>query len=101
MTTFRLGLFAVLLPVVAATTPSTASAHAPRQAYMFLRLHRDSAVVKLEFLVRDLERALRLGWGTTSRPAPDRVREKLAVIRAYAESHFAIGVGDARATAVY
>jgi hypothetical protein len=68
---------------------------------MFLRLHGDSMAVRLELFVPDLERALKLGWNANVRPSDDDVRARLAMIRAYAESHFALGPATSRISATY
>jgi hypothetical protein len=96
MTTPRLALLAALFTLATAAAPDSAAAHAPRQGYMFLRLHGDSAIVRLELYVPDLERALALGWDTSVRPTREQVRAKLADIRRYAEAHFALGTPTQR-----
>jgi hypothetical protein len=100
MTGFRLGISALMLAAsVASAAPS--SAHAPRQAYMFLRLYGDSTVMRLELAIPDLESALKLGWDTTSYVTADQVRDKLGVVLGYAESHVGIGGDGGRATPRY
>jgi hypothetical protein len=90
-----------LIALAAAAAPHPAAAHAPRQAYMFLRLHGDSAIVRLELHVPDIERALALGWDTSVRPTREQVQARLAAIRQYAEAHFALGTGAHRAEPVF
>ena len=68
---------------------------------MFLRLHTDSAVVRLELNLADLEATLTLGWDPTVRPTREQVLSQLATIRAYAESHFALGDGRRNVVPVY
>jgi hypothetical protein len=97
----RRGWLPLLLAIGTHLTPASAAAHAPRQGYMFLRLHGDSTIVRLELHVPDLERALRLGWDPTLRPTPQQVEANLAAIRAYAETHFAVGDATGRSGAAY
>ena len=101
MKTIRLGLLAATLTLATAATPGKASAHAPRQGYMFLRLHGDSAIVRLELYVADIERALALGWDPSARRSREQVQASLAAIRTYAEAHFALGAGTGRAAPMY
>ncbi|HSJ64049.1 MAG TPA: HupE/UreJ family protein [Gemmatimonadaceae bacterium] len=77
-----------------ATISASAAAHAPGQAYVFLRLHPDSIVVRLEFFGAHLDRALALGWEPDAPISLPRVREQLEQIRGYVESHFAFAIGD-------
>lgn len=93
MKSIRSGLLATLLALVTMVTPRAAAAHAPRQGYMFLRLYSDSAVVRLELNVADLEAVLRLGWAAAVRPTRAQVLTELPRIRGYAEAHFALGDG--------
>ena len=101
MKTIRLALLPTLLALVSAAAPSPALAHAPRQGYMFLRLHSDSLIARLELNLADLEGVLRLGWNPTVRPTREEVGVRLAVIRRYAEAHFALGAGEARLVPVF
>ena len=96
---FLVGL--VALPMAATPTLGFSAAHAPRQAYMFLKLYSDSSLVRLELFIPDVERALALGWNVKGRPTRDQVQANLARIRAYAEAHFAVGEPNRPATAVY
>ena len=87
----------LLLPAApAAASGAGTAAHAPGQAYMFLRLHEDSIVVRLELLPAHLERSLRLGWPPTTPPTREQIDARLADIRRYAEAHFALGAGGGR-----
>lgn len=101
MKTIRLGLLAATIALASTFAPREAAAHAPRQGYMFLRLHGDSAIVRLELFVADIERALSLGWDPSTRPSREQVQASLSSIRAYAEAHFALGDGTGRAAPVY
>ena len=91
----------VALPMAAAPTLGFSAAHAPKQAYMFLKLYGDSSLVRLELFIPDVERALALGWDVKGRPTRDQVEANLAKIRAYAESRFAVANGAQRMTPVY
>ena len=91
MKTIRLALLAALAALALAAMPGEASAHAPRQGYMFLRLHGDSTIVRLELYLADLDRALALGWDPSVRPTREQVQARLAAIREYAEPRFALG----------
>lgn len=97
----RLALLATLLALVSAAAPTRALAHAPRQGYMFLRLHSDSLIARLELNIADLEGVLALGWNPTVRPTREEIEARLAVIRRYAEQHFALGDGGARLVPVF
>lgn len=101
MRTIRLGLLAALTAFASVTTASEAAAHAPRQGYMFLRLHSDSTIVRLELYLADVERALALGWDPSVRPTRAQVQARLEAIRAYAEAHFALGADEERLTPVF
>jgi hypothetical protein len=101
MRTIRLSVVATLIALAAVSLPDLASAHAPRQAYMFLRLHGDSTIVRLELHVPDLERALALGWNASVRPTREQVQAELAAIREYAEAHFALGTRPQRAAPAF
>jgi hypothetical protein len=68
---------------------------------MFLRFYNDSAIVRLEVHVPDLDRALALGWDTTARPTREQVQARLADVRSYAEARFALGDGPERAAPTY
>jgi hypothetical protein len=90
-----------LLIAASVASASPSPAHSPRQAYMFLKVYGDSTVMRLEFAMPDLEGALNFGWDTTSVVTAAQVREKLGIIRAYAESHASIGGGAGRSTPQY
>lgn len=96
MKTIRLAVLATLLALVSAATPDRAMAHAPRQGYLFLRLHGDSLIARLELNLADLEGVLTLGWDPTVRPTREQVQAQLAVIRRYAEEHFSLADGATR-----
>lgn len=101
MQTIRSGLLATLLALVMIVTPRVAAAHAPKQGYMFLRLHSDSAVVRLELNIAHLEAALALGWNATARPTREQVLAQLEKIRRYAEANFSLGDGTTFVRPVY
>jgi HupE / UreJ protein len=103
MKTIRLALLMSLIAFGAAAAPTTAvaAAHAPQQGYIFLKVYSDSTVVRLEFAVTDLVRALSLPWDPKARPKPEQIEASLATIRTYVEPRFAIGSGAERATPVY
>ena len=103
MTTIRIALLmsAIAFGAASAPTPAVASAHAPLQAYMFLRLYTDSAVVRLELAVADVERALAVGFDPKVRPTPAQLQASLAALRGYAEPRFAVGAVAERVTPVY
>lgn len=86
------GLFAA--PALA--TSARAAAHAPGQAYVFLRLHEDSMVVRLELLAAHLDRTLDLGWDVTAPLTPEQVAARLPEIRRYAEAHLELDVDGRR-----
>jgi hypothetical protein len=103
MKTIRIALLMSLIALGAASAPTTAvgSAHAPLQAYMFLRVYSDSTVVRLELAVPDVVRALALPWDAKARPTREQVESSLAAIRNYAEPRFALGAGAERTTPTY
>ncbi len=101
MKTLRPGFLATIVALATVLTPARAAAHAPRQGYLFLRLHSDSAIARLELNIGDLEGALTLGWDPTVRPTREQVMAHLAAIRAYAEAHFALGDGTTSVVPVY
>src|SRR5215207_2547101 len=103
MKRIQLAFLAAMVALPLASTPTLASsaAHAPRQAYMFLKLYSDSSLVRLELFIPDVERALALGWDVKGRPTREQVQASLAKIRAYAEAHFAVGDGARPATPSY
>ena len=97
---------AMLLSVIAfgaawAPTRAVATAHAPEQAYMFLLVYTDSAVVRVEVATKDLERALSFGWDPKTRLTRDQVAANLAAIRGYVEPRFALGDSASRFDPVY
>lgn len=65
--------------------------HELGQSYMFLRVHDDSLVVRVEITVEDIERVLGFGWDIESVSVPD-VQSRLDSIRAYAEPRFSLSV---------
>jgi hypothetical protein len=77
-------------PASAASTTAAVAAHAPGQSYMFLRMHGDSVVVRLEFLTTHLDRVLGLGWEPDSQVPRERVAAALPAIRDYADAHFSL-----------
>ena len=103
MKTIRIAFCMSLIAIGAATAPTTvvASAHAPLQAYLFLKVYSDSTVVRVELAVSDVERALQLGWDPKARPTREQVQASLATIRRYVEPRFAVGAGSQLATPVY
>jgi hypothetical protein len=101
MHTILVGLLAVFLAPALPAMPGAAAAHAPGQGYMFLRLHDDSTIVRLEVHVGHLERALSLGWDPELRPTPAQVEGALARIRSYLEPRFAVAAGPGRPAAQY
>ena len=103
MKTIRLALLMsiIALGATSAPPPVAAAAHAPQQAYMFLEVYTDSAVVRVELAVVDIVRALALPWDPKARPTPEQIQASLAAIRAYVEPRFALGTGTARLTPVY
>ena len=103
MKTIRIAMLLSLVALGAASAPTTAvaTAHAPQQAYMFLLVYTDSAVVRLELATRDVERALALGWDSKTRLTRDQVEASLAAIRGYAEPRFSLGDGAGRIVPVY
>jgi hypothetical protein len=103
MKTIRVAVLLSLIALGAASAPTTAvaTAHAPLQGYLFLLVYSDSAVVRLELAIPDVERALTLGWDPKARPTPEQMEANLAAIRAYVEPRFALGDGAERVTPVY
>ena len=93
--------FVAILAVLAVARSGSATTHAPRQGYMFLRLYGDSSIVRLEMHVSDVERALTLGWNPAVLPTREQVQSRLEVIRAYAEARFALSEAGTRATPVF
>jgi hypothetical protein len=96
----RAPLLAALL-LLSAAVPSAAAAHAPRQSYIFLRMHSDSVVVRLELNVAHLDSALGLGWGGAARPAREQVQAHLARIRGYAEARLSMDADGRRLAPTY
>ena len=77
-----------------ADSPFTpAAAHELGQSYMFLRIHDDSIVVRVEITVADVERVLGFGWDPDE-VTVSQVRGRLAAIRAYAEQRFSLSTRD-------
>jgi len=76
------------IPVVGIAAPV---AHEPGQGYMFLRVHGDSMVVRLELLAGHLDEALQLGWGAET-PTIEQVEAVLPRLREYAEANMAIAL---------
>jgi len=103
MKRIRLAFLASLVALAAMPRPTMglAAAHAPKQAYMFLKLYSDSSLVRLELFIPDVERALTLGWDIKGRPTRQQVEPNIDRIRAYAEAHFALADGAQRLTPVY
>jgi hypothetical protein len=87
--------------LAAATANAAVAAHAPGQAYVFLRMHADSIVVRLELFGAHLDRALGLGWEADAPLTRQLVQARLDQIRGYAESHFAFSVGEQRLVPAY
>jgi hypothetical protein len=94
----RRSLFALLLTTA---LPAGAAAHAPRQGYLFLRLHSDSLIARLELNIADLDGVLGLGWDVKARPTRAQVEARLADIRRYAETHFSLGRNGTTLAPVY
>jgi hypothetical protein len=69
---------------------TSAAAHELGQSYIFLRIHDDSIVVRLEITAADLDRALDFGWPSDGRPTDGQLATRIDSIRAYAERHFAL-----------
>jgi hypothetical protein len=93
MKTIRIAMLLSIVALGAASAPTTAvaTAHAPQQAYMFLLVYTDSAVVRVEVATSDLNRALTLGWDPKTRLTREQVDASLARIRGYIEPRFALG----------
>lgn len=89
------------LAVAAPSATVAVAAHAPGQAYVFLRMHADSIVVRLELFAIHLDRALGLGWEPEEQLRREQVQAKIDQIRGYAESHFAFAVGEQRLVPAY
>jgi hypothetical protein len=104
MKTIRIAILLSLIALGAAWAPTTAvatAAHAPQQAYMFLLVYTDSAVVRVEVATKDVERALSFGWDPKTRLTREQVEAKIAAIRAYVEPRFAVGDSANRIVPVY
>jgi hypothetical protein len=103
MKRIRLALLASVMALASAAAPAfgSAAAHAPKQAYMFLKFYSDSSLARLELFIPDVERALTLGWDVKGRPSKAQVEANLDRIRAYAEAHFALANGSVRETPIY
>ena len=69
------------------------AAHELGQSYIFLRIHDDSIVVRVEITVADVERVLGFGWDPDE-VTVSQVRGRLAAIRAYAEQRFSLSTRD-------
>lgn len=76
------------VPPAGASAPAMA-AHELGQSYMFLRVHEDSLVVRVEIRVADVERALGFGWDPED-VTVDQVRGRLDSIRSYVEPRFGV-----------
>ena len=81
----------------AATVPATAAVpvalrHELGQSYMYLRVHDDSLIVRVEMTVEDLGRALGTGWTAETFGNADLERE-LDRVRAYMEPRFELAAG--------
>jgi hypothetical protein len=68
---------------------------------MFLRLHGDSIIVRLELFAQHLSGALGLGWNPDSTLSREQVEAHLTAIRQYAETNFALDIAGQRAPPVY
>src|SRR5689334_6824677 len=103
MKPIRLALAMGLIAFGAASAPTTAvaAAHAPLQGYMFLKLYSDSTLVRLEFNVVDLVRALSLPWDPKAQPTREQVQTSLSAIRQYVDPRFALGAGADSASPIY
>lgn len=66
--------------------------HELGQSYMYLRVHDDSLVVRLEITIEDLGRALGTGW-TTDNFDQVRLESEEDRIRAYVEPRFDLSAG--------
>lgn len=76
-------------PTTTAPVPTSAAAHELGQSYLFLRIHDDSLVYRLEITVADVERALGFGWDVDD-VTLEQVEERLDSIRAYVEPRFSM-----------
>jgi hypothetical protein len=86
---------AVPVKVAATTGASAAMTHLVGQSYVYLRVHDDSLVIRLEITQADLERALNFGWDVEAGVSTEAVEARLDAIREYMESHFSIGPAGA------
>ncbi len=71
----------------AAGTAAVAAPHDVGQGYLFLRIHEDSIVVRLEMTVADLNEALGLGWDAVSEVGQGEVERALGPILRYAAAN--------------
>jgi hypothetical protein len=78
-------LLAALLLLVAGVGPLLAlrTRHQLGQSYIFLRMHTDSVVVRVEITVDDLEKVLHVGWSSDAGVTTDMVVPHLEAILAY------------------
>jgi hypothetical protein len=88
-------------PMALGAAIATVAAHAPGQAYVFLRMHGDSIIVRLELFAEHVDRALGLGWDPDAELTQPQVQAQLARIRGYAESHVAFAVGEQRLVPIF
>jgi hypothetical protein len=68
---------------------------------MFLRMHTDSVIVRLELFTEHLNRALGLGWEDGAETTREQVAAQLPAIRGYAEANFTVDAGGRPFIPVY
>ena len=73
-------------------SPAPTAVHELGQSYMFLRVHDDSIVVRVEITVADVERVLEFGWGPEEVTLA-QVQSRLDSVRAYVEPRFSLSAG--------
>ena len=94
----RIFLIALMIAPVFGSPASGASTPAPvphelGQSYIFLRVHDDSLVVRLEITKGDVDEALGFGWDVDAGVSTEEVAARIDSIRSYMESHFSISAG--------
>lgn len=89
----RAAALAVLCLAFLGLAPRETAAHELGQSYIFLRVHDDSIVVRLEITVADLERALRMGWNPEGQVSRDDVDAHLQRILEYVRQRFLMEAG--------
>ncbi len=73
-------------------SPAPTAVHELGQSYMFLRVHDDSIVVRVEITVADVERVLEFGW-EPEEVTLAQVQSRLDSVRAYVEPRFSLSAG--------